>query len=61
MYQFTQNVLSSTTVLNFDNNQNCFWAQNQQIRIISEGLHETKWLLLFFAATFIFYIKKIIN
>ncbi len=28
------NILSSTTLLK---NKNCFWAQNQHIRMISEG------------------------
>ncbi len=36
MYQFCLKQLSSITVFNIDNNQKCFWAANQHIRMISE-------------------------
>ncbi len=30
-------MLSNISVVNFDNKKKCFWAANQDIRIISEG------------------------
>ncbi len=33
----TVKMLSNISVVNFDNKKKCFWAANQDIRIISEG------------------------